>query len=87
MSGCSCEDSQHFRVTGEVIDAPATGDSRTVGTGSKQVRVRCGECGGKVAYIGTDLLNVLGIPDEEIYAGACIGTPDDPAVTLGVDLV
>jgi hypothetical protein len=87
MSGCGCENSRRFRVTGEVIDAPATDNPGTVGTGSKQVRVRCGECGGKVAYIGSDLLNVLGVPDEAIYSGACIGTPDDPAVTLGVDLV
>jgi hypothetical protein len=32
-------------------------------------------------------LNVLGIPDEDIKAGSCIGTPEDPAVTLGVDLI
>jgi hypothetical protein len=87
MSGCNCENSERFRVTGEVIDAPATGDSATIGTGSKRVRIRCSECGGKVAYIGSDLLNVLGIPNEKIYSGACIGTPDEPAVTLTVDLI
>jgi hypothetical protein len=87
VSSCSCEDSSEFRVTGEVIDAPATGSTHAVGTGAKQVRVRCRECGGKVAYIGSDLLNVLGVADEEIQPGACIGTPDDPAVTLTVDLL
>ena len=87
MSGCSCEDSRQYRVTGEVIDAPATGDPRVIGEGTKQVRIRCGECGGKVGWVGSDLLNALGIDDEAVYAGACIGTPDEPAVTLGVDLV
>ena len=87
MSGCSCEDSSEYRVTGEVIDSPAAEHPRAVGTGAKCVRVRCNKCGGKVAYIGSDLLDVLGIPDEEIQPGACIGAPDDPAVVLAVDLI
>ena len=87
MSGCSCENSTRYRVTGEVIDAPATRQPGAIGSGTKQVRIRCTLCGGKVAWIGSDLLNVLGIPDEKIKNGACIGTPEDPAVTLGVDLI
>ena len=84
MSSCHCEESRNFRVTGEVIEAPATGDPRTVGTGAKQVRVRCAECGGKVEYIGSDLLNVLGLDDEEIHAGRCLGEND--LINLQVDL-
>lgn len=84
MSRCCCEESRNFRVTGEVIDAPATGDSRVIGTGAKQVRVRCAECGGKVEYIGSDLLNVLGLADEEIRAGRCL--TEDECVHLQVDL-
>jgi hypothetical protein len=85
MSRCSCTGSRHFRVTGEVNEAPADGDPHTVGTGSKSVRVRCGECGGKVKHIGSDLLNVLGIDDEEIYGGRCLA-PNE-RVHLEVDLV
>jgi len=87
MSRCSCENSTRYRVTGEVSDAPATDRPKPGGSGAKQVRIRCTECGGKVGWIGSDLLNVLGIPDEDIKAGSCIGTPEDPAVTLGVDLI
>ena len=85
MSRCSCEKSRHFRVTGEVIDAPATTHPDTLGSGAKQVRVRCGECGGKVRYIGSDFLNVLGITDDEIQAG--MGLPDGERVHLEVDLI
>ena len=84
MSICSCEDSQHFRVTGEVIDRPADTDPDVLGTGTKQVRVRCSECGGKVAYIGSDLLTVLGIPEEEIVP--CRNLNEYEQVRLKVDL-
>lgn len=82
MSGCHCDDSANYRVTGEVTPH-RVGDS--VGTGEKFARIRCAECGGKVAHIGSDLLNVLGIPNEEIVNGRCLS--ESQQVTLTVDLI
>lgn len=86
MSGCKCDDPHRFRVTGEIIDRPATeSDPTVVGTGAKQARVRCCECGGKVDYVGSDVLNMLGIPDDEITPGAVLKKGD--VYQLTVDLV
>ena len=84
MSGCKCDDPRRFRVTGELIERSATADPRTVGTGTLQARVRCVECGGKVAYVGSDLLNMMGISDDEI-APCSIDHGDEYELT--VDLV
>lgn len=88
MSRCSCEDSTDYRVTGEVQEIDPgrpRAPSRAVGTGEKTVRIRCGDCGGKVAYVGSDLLEVLGVPLDEIYNGRCL--EEDQRVTLEVDLI
>ena len=83
---CNCTDSRRYRVTGEVWENPPESDNpRHAGTGDKLVRIRCAECGGKVGRVGSNLLNVLGIPDAEIVNGRCLAK--DERVTLEVDLI
>lgn len=69
-----------FRVTGEVYHDPPL--DRTIGTGEKYARLRRG--GGKIGYVGSDALDLLGIPPERIKNGACL--PEDEIVTVQVDL-
>lgn len=86
MSRCHCEDSQRFRVTGEVYDRqPDPRATNEIGSGEKMARIRCAECGGKVTYVGSDLLNVLGIPDGEIQNGRVL--PEGERPVLEVDLI
>jgi hypothetical protein len=56
MSGCHCSSATDLRVTGEVWDRSSPD---AVGAGSKTVRVRCAQCGGKVGRIGSDVLTQL----------------------------
>jgi hypothetical protein len=57
----------------------------TLCDGEKAVRVRCADCGGKVARIGSALLTELfGIPEDEIVNGRCLDV--DERRTLEVDL-
>jgi len=85
MSSCHCEDSRHYRVTGEVWDRGGWVQTAVIGDGSKEVRVRCAECGGKVTIVGSNLLNALGIPDDEIVNGRCFDETEQVSVT--VDLI
>lgn len=83
MSGCSCSDLTELRVTGEVYDHAYP---EAVGTGEKSIRVRCGNCGGKVGKVGSDVLtDLFGIDDDDIKAGRCLEADERP--TLTVDLV
>jgi len=84
MSRCTCSEPRELRVTGEVWENNPSLD--TIGGGSKAVRVRCANCGGKVARIGSELLTELfGIPESEIVNGRCLGEEEQP--TLEVDLI
>lgn len=83
MSGCACSSPRDFRVTGEVWPEGRAGQ---VGPGSKAVRVRCGECGGKVGRVGSDLLtDLFGIPEDDIKNGRCLNEAEQRTIT--VDLI
>jgi len=84
MSRCTCSSPREFRVTGEVWRYPDV--ERAVGSGSKAVRVRCGECGGKVGRIGSDVLtDLFGVPETDIESGRCLSETEQRTVT--VDLI
>jgi hypothetical protein len=88
MSTCICDDSRNFRVTGEVSDRERHSESAIFGSGEKVARVRCGECGGKVGknYVGSDLLNLLGVEDSVIEPGV-VPYHGEETPTLTVDLI
>lgn len=81
MSRCECDNSTEYRITGEVLEYPPSASNPV--TGNKQARIRCAECSGKVAFIGTDLLNILGIGDEDIKPAMGI----DETVNIEIDLI
>lgn len=84
MSSCTCEQSADLRVTGEVWTSART--DNVIGGGSKAVRVRCSDCGGKVTKIGSEVLTELFDISETDIAG---GQPldEDDRCTLEVDLI
>lgn len=87
MSGCTCDDSRNFRVTGEVVECDGS-EKNVYGSGDKAARIRCGECGGKVGgakYVGSDLLNLLGVEDSVIEPGV-VPYHGEETPTLKVDL-
>jgi hypothetical protein len=84
MSRCSCTEPKELRITGEVAETYP--NSNAIGPGAKTARVRCGECGGKVGRIGSDVLTRLfKIPYDEIEAGRCLCESERRTIT--VDLI
>ncbi len=83
MSGCRCEESRNFRVSGEPFHHPAEID---VGD-APGFRIRCAECGGKVSTVGNDLLRALGLDESEIKVGGLLRDGEQEDVTLTVDLL
>lgn len=83
MSQCSCENPTEFRITGEINELEA--GEPEVGTGPKEARVRCVECGGKVTYIGSDFLEAFGIPPERLRPGDFF--KEDEQIEITIDLI
>lgn len=85
MSSCKCENSTSYRISGEFLNySPRERMDREIGSGAMMARIRCGECGGKVAHVGTDLLNAIGIDDGELSPG--MGLSEEEVIDIQVDL-
>jgi len=83
MSSCCCTSPRRLRVSGEVWEDDF--DER-IGGGEKTVRVRCSGCGGKVGYVGSDLLTELFDYDiDDVVNGRILD--EDERASLEVDLI
>lgn len=79
MSWCECENSTHYRITGEVWHEENK-DGETFDT--KYARIRCAECTGKVGVVPAKFLEKFEIDREDIKNGGGI----EP-VTVEIDLL
>lgn len=77
MSRCKCEDSREYRISGEFT---RTEDGR------EEARLRCSNCGGKVAYIPVSWLSETAtLEHKDLEAGRVLS--EDNQVTITVDLI
>jgi hypothetical protein len=73
-----------YRLTGEVLHrSPDPNSPNEIGTGEKIVLLR-DEHGNKAGWVGSDLLELVGIDPTEIMNGETL--PPEKQVTITVDL-